>query len=246
MKKLLVWLLVFLTLLLTLSIGVGALSEPLPRVVDEADVLTDAEEEALTQRLTAIGDANDHDLVVVITTSIGLASPQTYADDYYDSHGYGKNGVLLLIVINSGSYHISTAGKAIDRFGGRELDDLEEAIVPHLSKGEFYEAFEAYADVCDKVLAFDLVTNLLIAVVIGAVVAFLVLAVMKGQLKSVHRQNNAAGYIRDDSFDLRVSRDIYLYRNITRTRRSSSSSGGGSGVHRSSSGRSHGGRGGRF
>lgn len=244
MKKLLVSLVFALLLSICLPLMTAALSEPLPRVIDEADVLTETEEAELTDRLTEVGEKYQCDLVVLTVKTLGGRSAQAYADDYYDDHGYRKDGVLLLVAVNDGRWAISTIGKALDRIGDNQLDDLEEAFLPHLRQREYYTAFCGFADACDEVLSFDLFVNLLIAVAIGAIAAFLILSGMKGKLKSVRRRDSAGEYIRDGSFDLRHSRDIFLYRTITRTRRAAQNSSGG--AHRSSSGRTHGGRSGRF
>ena len=89
--------------------------------------------------------------------------------------------------------------------------------------------------------------SLMAALVIGLIGAFIVTSSMKAQLKSV-RQQNAGAYVKEGSLKLTDSREMFLYRNVTKTVRqdNNSHSGGGSHSHRSSSGRSHGGRGGRF
>ena len=92
-----------------------------------------------------------------------------------------------------------------------------------------------------------------VSLVIGFVIAFIMVSAMKSGMKTVRGAPNAAGYVVNGSLNLRVQRDYYLYSNTVRTRRQSSSSSShspssrsGSSSHRSFSGRSHGGRGGRF
>lgn len=88
----------------------------------------------------------------------------------------------------------------------------------------------------------------LISVGIGAVVALIVILIMRSGMKTAKRQYSAGNYLINDSFHLEIHRDVYLYSNVTRTRRESSNSsgGGGSSVHRSSGGTRHGGGGGKF
>lgn len=59
----------------------------------------------------------------------------------------------------------------------------------------------------------------LISVVVGVVIAFVVVGVMKGQLKSVRRQSGASNYVAHESFDLTISQDVFLYARTTRTPR---------------------------
>ena len=75
--------------------------------------------------------------------------------------------------------------------------------------------------------------------------AFVVMAGYKGALKSVRAQAAANSYVRRDSMQLTMDRDLFLYRTVTATpkpkdRDSNSSS------HTGSSGTSHGGRSGSF
>jgi uncharacterized protein len=80
--------------------------------------------------------------------------------------------------------------------------------------------------------------------VIGLVIAAIATAVMKGKLKSVHAQAGASGYVKNGSMNVTHRQDLFLYRDVNRTAKPKDSSG--SSTHTSSSGRSHGGGGGKF
>jgi hypothetical protein len=71
---------------------------------------------------------------------------------------------------------------------------------------------------------FAFVKNLLISVVIGFLASFIVTGMMKRKLKSVRGQREAADYMKKGSMNLRVSRDTFLYRNVTRTKKENKSS----------------------
>ena len=62
-------------------------------------------------------------------------------------------------------------------------------------------------------------TVVLICVGIGLLIGLITVLVMRAQLKSVRPQNAAMSYVIPGSFHLRHSRDIFLYRNVTRTAR---------------------------
>ena len=79
----------------------------------------------------------------------------------------------------------------------------------------------------------------------GFIIALIIVLVMKSKLKSVKANGSAENYIKSGSMNVTESRDIFLYMNVTKTARPKESSGGSS-VHSSSSGASHGGRGGSF
>ena len=252
MKKITLLTVFTLILALIIPLSVSAGSQPVRHVVDDADVLSVGEESTLQAKLEKLSSKLKCHIIVVAINDLGYLSSYSYADSYYHNNGYGygkdKSGVLLLISLEDGSYgnreyYIYTYGEAEDKLGDSELTDIEDAMLPHLRESKYYDGFVAFADACRDELSFDIVTNLIIAVAIGAIIAFVILAGMKKQLKSVRPQRNAANYVRQGSFMLTKDLDLYLYRNITRTRRqnNNSSSRGGSG-----GGSRGGGRGGRF
>ena len=64
---------------------------------------------------------------------------------------------------------------------------------------------------------------------IGIAAGLLVVFILKGQLTSVRKQNQAAAYIKQGSMNVTVRRDTFMYRNVTRTKKETSSSSSGSG-----------------
>ena len=91
-----------------------------------------------------------------------------------------------------------------------------------------------------------------LACIIGLVVAGISVAVMAASMNTRRKQSGAGDYLVDNSFQLQTNRDYFLFSNVSKTRRaqennnSHGSGGGGSHIHTSSSGRSHGGRSGKF
>lgn len=87
-----------------------------------------------------------------------------------------------------------------------------------------------------------------ISFAIGLVVALVALLIMRHQMNTARAQHGAASYLKQETYRVGIQRDIFLYSQVNKVRKSesSSSSGGGSSVHRSSSGRSHGGGHGKF
>ncbi len=86
-----------------------------------------------------------------------------------------------------------------------------------------------------------------LSVVIGAALAGIVVLTMCSSMNTKRPQRSAGAYLKQGSIHMGRHQDIYLYSQVTKTRRQSqSSSGGGSSTHRGSSGRSHGGGHGRF
>ena len=94
----------------------------------------------------------------------------------------------------------------------------------------------------------DTQPNIMLSLLVGMIVAGVVIAVMRGAMNSKQPQRAAGEYMIRDSWNLTQCGDIFLYSNVTKTRKQDppQNKGGGSSVHRSSSGRSHGGGGGKF
>ena len=281
-KRILSICLTALILLLTAS-PVFAL-QPLdkPRLVDDADLLTAEEETALLEKLDEISKRQEFDVVVVTKNGLEGKTPQDYADDFFDYNGYGQgddyDGALLLLDMESRSYHISTSGYGITALTDYGMDLMEDSFVPKLSAGNYYDAFADFANQCDYYVTRAKEGNPVdapgadpgqepivdpepekhkpglgtagIAGVIGLLAGTIRVNGMKSKLKTVKRQQNASQYARRDSMKMRVARDDFMYRNVTRTAKPKDtdreSGHGGSSIHISSSGHSHGGSGGHF
>lgn len=270
-KRLLTLLMTFGVVLCLALIPVRA--ETLPRVVDGADLLTDSQEQQLTQKIAQIAEEYAFDAVIVTQQSFDGKSATVYADDYFDYNGYGYgssyDGILLAICMNEREWAISTSGYGLHAFTDYSTDLMGENIVPYLSDGNYYQAFDVFLDMTadtlyqaktgapydidnlnpnyDAAAGVSLLWLLLPALLIAFVIALLIALGFKHQLKTARPQRAARNYVQNGSFRLNNSRDIYLYSNTTRTKiERSASSGGGTTSHTGSSGRSHGGSSGKF
>lgn len=98
---------------------------------------------------------------------------------------------------------------------------------------------------------FQAVRNLVIALGIGFIISLLITELMRSSLKTVYSQPKADSYIKAGSMKLTKESDLFLYRHVERREKpkdnnSRPSHPGGSQTHISSSGRTHGGGGGKF
>ncbi len=94
----------------------------------------------------------------------------------------------------------------------------------------------------------DWTKNIFISLMVGFGVSLLIVFGMKSKLKTVRTKSEASDYVVPGSMNVTNAYERFLYRHVTKTPRQQNNSGGrsGGGVRVSSSGRSHGGRGGRF
>lgn len=239
-RKLLTMLLV---VMLCVSLTISAFAVSGADIYDEADLLSTQEETQLAEKLSEIGEEFDAQIVIMTVSSTG-GNIDAYIEDKFDSMsmGYGENrdGVLLLVCMESREYRILSNGYAGVAIDTGDIDRIGDAIVSDLSDGYYADAFDRFADECAYYLeghrngfpfAFgkSLMTSLIVGIIVGVVVALS----LKGQLKTVRQQNRANHYVKSGSMQLTQHSDLFLYRNVTRTRKQTNSSSGSSGSSRS-------------
>ena len=227
-----------ITLLLILAVPAFAAGDLL---VDDADILTSSEERRLEKKLEEASETCNMDIAIVTVDGIGYSSIRSYTEDYYDYNGYADDGVILLIDMEDRQWWITGTGEGADIFTSSVIDTIGDLMEDDLEDGDYVAAFETFVDKCIYYVEspFEAGASLLIALVIGLIVALIVTGIWRSQLKSVRPQAAAANYLKPGSLLITGSQDLYLYSTVTKVRRQQSSSG-------SSSGRSHSGGGGRF
>lgn len=229
-----------LVLLLTPAVFAAEFS-----VDDRENVLTG--EERLSQQLAALSHEYGVDILVVTASDFGGKTAEDYADACWNKGG-GKDGILFLFSMTQRKYYLYTAGKGMDVFDDDALDKIEAAVVSALKAGNTNGAAAAFAETVQSALedyaaeqASWVWKTPLICFGVGAVIALVVVLVMASQHKNVKSKHQASDYVCPGSFHLTQSLDLYLYHTTTRQAKPQNSGSGGS-----SSGRSHGGRGGSF
>lgn len=247
----------------------------LSRLVDNADLLTDSEEQELETELDEISERQECDVAVVTVNSLDGKSAQDYANDFFDYNGYGygddDSGILFLIGMDDRKWAITTYGYGITAFTDYGLEYMEDEFLPYLKDGEYAEAFSEYASLCDDLLTqardghpydvdsaddkpgvFTMIFWGVVDLMIGFVVAFIMAQVKKSKLKSVKNQVAANAYKKQGSMNVTTREDRYINSIVTKrlipreNENHGHSGGGGSTTHVSSSGRSHGGSSGGF
>lgn len=251
------------------AVATDGYKAPYPRLMDMCGVLTDSENDELLSKLDEISERQMVDVVVVTAPTLdGYDAIRDYADDLYNGCGFGygteRDGILLLICLEEREWWMSSSGYGVKAFTDAGMDYIGEKILPDLSDGDYAQAFDSFADLCDDFIThaktgepydsdslpkepFSLMW-IPISIVVGVIIANIVVACMKSKLTTVRKQQSADSYIRDGSMNVTESSDIFLYHTLTKTPRPKpqNNSSSGSKVHTSSSGRVHGGRGGKF
>ena len=194
--------------------------------------------------------------------------PEACANQMFNYHSIGYNGtddgVLFLVVMDTRDWYITSHGYAAHAITEAGYDRLENEIIPYLSSGDYAQAFSLYGEICDDLISrarsgepygydpdldYGYPTSnptsggwIGVCVLVGVIIAAISVGVMASKNKSVRTKAEANSYVRDGSMRVTVSRDMFLYRNISKVRKSNNNSSGG----RSGGGSVSSGRGGKF
>jgi len=266
------------SMMLLLCIALPVFADATSFVIDEAGLLTDSEIGILEEKATALTDRYGIHAVILTVDSLGGNSAQNYADDYYDHIGYRADGVLFLLAIAEREWYISTCGTVIYALTDFSIQQVGEESVSFFAEGQWFEGFyffldslpayldayengtpiDGFADFSgnyyhgdqDEIVYYEeeFTPSFFLSLICGIIVSGVVILIMRLSMNTRRAQRTASVYLKDGSWNLTQHQDIFLYSNVTRTRKQDppKSSGGGSSVHRSSGGRSHGGGGGKF
>ena len=208
----------------------AALPENEQFLYDEADLLTDPEEEKLVQKLEEVSHATNAQIVIATIPSMDGGDIDSFVDYLYDTmgFGYGENhdGVLLLVCMDPREYRILSNGYAGVAIGPDQIDTLCDFMETYLPNGHYVAAFNSFADQCGEFLEyyqmgspFKVGKNLAISLIIGIIAGLIVAFVLKSQLKSVRKQDQAHRYVKPGSMTVDIQYDIFLYRTVTRTQK---------------------------
>lgn len=228
------------------------------RVFDYADVLTDAEEDALRQMIAEKQDEIGCDIVLVTISDPDYAGDNAmmnYADDFYDDNMFGYDepwgdGALYLDnflgVGNSYSW-FSTCGRVEERYSSSMIYDLVDEVCYNVN----YDPFGSYKLYINS-LAKTMSSNSTLGVEIptyaiwGVAALITIIYILVCINRNVGRKTtNANTYVAGGHAQFPDRRDVFISKHTTSRKIQTSSGGGGGGHHISSGGHSHGGGGGR-
>jgi len=232
--------------LMLMALIVPTVAADTVKLYDLAELITDSEEERISDKLDEIGKKHSINLAIVTVESIEDEDPDEFAETVFDEEGYGEadnGGILLFIAMESRDIVVFYDSVIDVEIAG----SIREDVTTYLSDEDYAGAFDTFIEKCDYYVdgelngyPFNWARNIVIAVVIGVVIALIITGGMKGQLKSVRAQKAAANYVTSGSLNVTEERDHFLYRTVSRKKRESSSSSDSSG------GRSRGSSSGKF
>ena len=224
-------------------------------VFDNAGVLSEQEFNNIEARLEEVSNAHDFDAVVAIVNNTGDKGIVSFSDDFFDYRGYGRgsnrSGVIMVISIGTDKRYISTSGDCINAYTDDIISYIGGDLAASVDKKNYFEACEKYIKYADQIIGgyrsgkpftvpFSIgVLEIIIIAAIAVIVTIIGSKLAKSSMNDAITPIDADIYAKGGSATITKSRDLFLYSNVSRTKRQTSSSG--SSTHTSSSGRTHGG-----
>lgn len=246
------------------ALSVAAFAEDFvnPPVTDGAGYLSEEQLSTLSQRLEEIRQKYSFDVAIVTENEMSGYDARNVADDIFDYGGYGAgvndDGILLYICSGTRDYWLTTHADGMRVFNENGIEYLKNNIQPLLAEDDYYLAMETYADLADELLKmaqdgkpfnkkqYSMEYILIVlgcALILPLIIAWIMMGAKLSAMKTAVKNEYAGDYMKPGSKVLTNSRDIFLYSHITKTEKPKNNS---SGSHTSSSGRTHGGGGGKF
>jgi uncharacterized protein len=250
--------------LLTLILLIFILPAPLfakNHIVDNAELLSKEEILELEKLAETIALNYKFELVILTVKDIGGASPMDYADSYFDRNGYGigenRDGCIFLQVTESRDYWFSTSGRGINVLNPTAYSKLDSAVLSYFKINSPAGAYYSFISTWETFLALDAqgrsfnffyrynIILVIIAWVISLLTGLVVIMSWKKQMNTALAKEQADNFIVPGSLTFTRQTDRFIYSTVTKTAipKPTTSS---TGAHKSSSGRSHGGRGGKY
>lgn len=224
---------------------------PKQRVYDEANVLTDEEEEDLSKYIAKKEEQGTIDIVIVTTNEpfgtdedVWANNIERFADDFYDNGAFGWNkpyGDGICLVDNwyedeGGSQkgtHLCTTGKMEDTIGPYEETEVFDAMYRYIET----DPYKAYCAAVDELAEYGEhgygprmgdPSFFCFAFVVPFIIAGLYAGVNLTQSKA--KDTTVAGtYVENGQLTMKSKSDQFIRKSVSSYRVSSSSSGGGGG-----------------
>lgn len=227
-------------------------------VYDGAGLLTDDEISSLSDKLVAIQDQYQCDVAVLTLNDINGYDVEDYTDAIFfrRDYGYGsdKDCVMFTISMSDRDWRLLTYGfGAIAVSNEYGFDYITNRVVPKLSDGDYYDAFNTFADLTEaflkearegtpysdehpaKLTFLSHALPYLMSFGIAFIVAAIICSIQIAAMKTANKKHRASEYMEPSSFHLTKKRDYYLYTTTHRVKRekqeNSSGGGGGGGGH---------------
>lgn len=262
-------------LVLTCAFVIMGFDATQQKVYDDAGILSATEEAKLQQLCVQTAQSSAIDIILVTTADSKGKTSMQYAEDFFMDHDFGYDmtegdAVLLLIDMDNRVAFVSTSGKGIDYLTDTRIDNIITAVTSYMKKGDYNGACTQFIEkvgsymkslpskgeaggnnettfVNDRTTTQKLLDNFGICVLISIVVGTVSVVIMMFNAKA-KMTVGCQTYVKNQEFDVRDRRDMFINTTVVQHKVQSSGSGGGGGgsSHTGSGGHTFGGGGGKF
>jgi len=251
MKKIFFIITLLLALLVNIAFAANGSSTPAKKVavqstasvIDNARLLTANEVAALQQQIQTVEQKHKVRVLVYTAKSIPGGKARDYARTAVDDYLTNKKAIICVITMADRQWYLA-ANRSMKEFAVSQdygIDFISDAMVPHLKKGRYAQAFSTYVAKAEELMDFAVEKghphesdddfdflgfglSLLLALFLG----YSVRQHLIDQMSNVITATEANEYLLKDTFALEDESDTYLYTTTTVIPKSKGRSGGGS------------------
>ena len=241
MKRLTAAILTVLLLLCYVSVFAAA---DIGYVDDYSGVLTVTEADKLATKLKSVSDRFGIHARILTINDPSVSDIEMFSGDRLEDYAYGKDYSCVLMVVNTAKSerYIAACGKCQKPFSEDVIRYIGKDIAKSIDNGNYSEAFDKYVDYTDKIMSGEFklpfeISTMAIVVILGiaAAATFFGVRIAKSSMNDAITPVNADIYAKGGTAEITMSRDLFLYSHVTRTKRETEKS---SSSHTNSSGRS--------
>ncbi len=261
-----------LAIFLLILLPVGNIYAEKTLVIDNANLMTADEVIDLNEKANALSEEYKMDIVILTADNLEGKSTSEFADDYFDYSGFGVganyDGILFLIDMDNRIPYISTTGIAIRYFTDQRIDSiLDQSYDSGLPEGDYYGAAMGFLDGAEyylergipsdqynepesipkenKLTITDIIVSLIGGLGVGGTFVLSTRSKYRFRKKANPYSYKSNSIVNFHSNQDRLINSFTTHRIIPKPTNTTNSTSGRSTTHKSSSGRSHGGGGGR-
>lgn len=221
-------------------------------VVDDADLLTDDEEQEISGLCQETYDTYSVSPIIVFVDDFGSGDIKDWQEEIFAQYslGEGEDALMLAVSMAERDWGIVSFGKGQDIFYQDARETIGSQVKLNLKDGEYKEACETFLSVSEEcIIKYENGEQIvyeepkepldwywfLAPPILGILIARRILKSWEAAMNTRIKKDSAADYLVKDSFQLQSRADLFLYKTVTKTKREKKSNDGSGGSMSSSS-----------
>lgn len=238
--KIIIALITILLIIPFVSDSVLAQSRTTQKVYDEAGLLTKEEIANLEELAEEYGENHQTDFIIITSADADGKDVEIFMADRYDEMGFGYdkeagNTVMFVIDMEERDFYLSSFHESEKYLGRERLDKIRDKVIPDMSNGDYYGAFETYLKTANRYMDFKPGVNpdniffktwfqFVASLGLGAIIVFTMASHSRTK-----KTTTARTYRNEKTTKVLGKQDIYIRTSVSKTRKPQNNSGGGGG-----------------